>query len=857
MSGNATRLTLYAMISAVERDLRAFVSSELMSQVRLETLISEDMIKKLKGRISADFQAYPLEMKVEHGFEDLDLIDYLDFKEAFEIISANKKLLTQEGINFINSIAEHSEHVTPIRNRVMHTRPLMVDDFSVVYDFCKGAVQNWASKFAFLAKCFREIESDAGFVLRLEIPPWQRQDTISHNLPMPDFDETGFIGRQIDVNNIKKLLLGPYPVINIVGVGGVGKTALAVKVAYDLLDDPDCPFEAIVYSTSKTTTLGTHEIKQIENAITDSVGVFRSINKQLGAGDSEDFNEIIEYMKAFKILLVIDNLETVLDYRIKEFLQGLPLGSKVLITSRIGVGAYDNPYALTSLDKNESLRLLKSFAKSRAVQMLINLKAVDAERYLLQMKYIPAFIKWFVLAVSTGKRPEEILAKPKLVLEFCMQNVYSHLPDAAKKVLEAMLSYKGFCTYSVLHYLTELSFEELDAALIHLATSNMIIQANKERTTIFRITELPLLYLENYCRPSNKTVEEYRKKARKITADGEDIDKAYLANPYDPSNVHVPDSNLRVVAKYLNIALKAYRSNPTQALENIAKAKRVEPGYSEVHRIEAQILADMGDPQGARDAYELAIESNPKSAPLRFWMAVFLLRSFDDHSGALEQLKEAKKLDARTLEIDVETAWAYLVAGNFPEAEAILKILDVLPKDGSKTSKIVSSLHLQLYKRRADSYCSQRLYKECLSDLNTLLNYFKNMPLWHNDSKSKELMLSAKYILGKAVRGMYTSQQVPPAQQSLIDSFEMIQQIASRDVGVVGDAATGFVVSIEVAKGFGFLRSDTGTNYFFHFTHCIDQADFYSLVPNKSRVKFTIGANDRGMCAYDVGLIKA
>lgn len=44
--------------------------------------------------------------------------------------------------------------------------------------------------------------------------------------------------------------MGGFPVISIVGEGGVGKSALALKVAYELIDK-DSPFDAVVGSHRK------------------------------------------------------------------------------------------------------------------------------------------------------------------------------------------------------------------------------------------------------------------------------------------------------------------------------------------------------------------------------------------------------------------------------------------------------------------------------------------------------------------------------------------------------------------------------------------------------------------------------
>ena len=82
----------------------------------------------------------------------------------------------------------------------------------------------------------RRLKLDPSFVLSLIIPADESDGENNNNLPPPDFDETGFIGRRQQISQLIKLCHGPYPVITIVGDGGLGKTALALKVGYEVMD---------------------------------------------------------------------------------------------------------------------------------------------------------------------------------------------------------------------------------------------------------------------------------------------------------------------------------------------------------------------------------------------------------------------------------------------------------------------------------------------------------------------------------------------------------------------------------------------------------------------------------------------
>jgi hypothetical protein len=171
----------------------------------------------------------------------------------------------------------------PVRNRVMHGRPLLPDDPELTLRLCSDLL-NLPAPWPRLRVVAKHLIDDPGWTPLVEAPrpPLER---VLHNLPVPDFDETGLLGRdQENARVVTMLLKRQHRVLTIVGEGGIGKTALAVKSLYDLVDDPDCPFEAILWSSLKTEVLTGRGVKEIADAARDVIGITRS----LGAAFDDD-----------------------------------------------------------------------------------------------------------------------------------------------------------------------------------------------------------------------------------------------------------------------------------------------------------------------------------------------------------------------------------------------------------------------------------------------------------------------------------------------------------------------------------------------------------------------------------------
>lgn len=361
MTYSAARLTCFALISSLEEDLRRGIEESLDNE-RTDQLFTSDELEKISGRRRRD-----------HGAADTQsaaaLLPYLDFGDSLQIILRMGNGLEPGLKQQLQSVKGRFEQLLPVRNRVAHTRPMEIGDLPNTLDLCRELCTGSQEKFwPSTADTLARLSREPSYVLGLSVNLPSDPDTAPyHNLPVPDFDETGFFGRRRQVDRIKRIIKGAYPVVSILGDGGIGKTAIALKVAYDILDDPRANFDAVVWVTAKAERLTANEVQRINGAIEDSLGLFTEATKALaGVPIRDPFVELLDYLEHFKVLLILDNLETVLDRRLREFLLEIPIGSKVIVTSRIGLGI-ENPVNLSPLDDDESERLFYALARAREI----------------------------------------------------------------------------------------------------------------------------------------------------------------------------------------------------------------------------------------------------------------------------------------------------------------------------------------------------------------------------------------------------------------------------------------------------------------------------------------------------------
>ncbi len=326
--------------------------------------------------------------------------------------------------------------------------------------------------------CLRALANDS-------IPP------VVHNLPQLDFGE--FVGREAEVAQIIRTLRpyphSQYPLITVDGVGGVGKTALALHVANYYLRQfgslsPDERFDAIVWTSAKQSILTSEGIRPRRPALRTLDDICRTIAVTLNFIDKlhfplmEDDLEIVRHALTQKrTLLVVDNLETVDDESVMAFLREVPAPTKVVVTTRHRVDvAY--PVRLVGMLWCDALKLIEHECGKKSVR----LTDVETKRLFTRTGGLPLAIVWTIGQMGIGHNVNAVLdrlgdAKGD-VAHFCFGTSVDKIRDSpACRLLLALALFDHGASREELGDIADLSEVDRDEGLAELEKLSL---ANRE-----------------------------------------------------------------------------------------------------------------------------------------------------------------------------------------------------------------------------------------------------------------------------------------------------------------------------------------------------------------------------------------
>lgn len=687
------KATMYEMLLAIEND---FIEN-FYNKLTLED-IPEEIVKKSTPS------------KVDNIL--LAILQGLDFQAYIEICNANmiKLQIGKEEKKFLNG---ELSKIIPVRNNVMHPRPLGILDYYVVkgiFDVVDTVLTKleWNN-----VNLVRKLIAEKPESLRLPPSNVRKSDSIIENIPTSvDFEDTSFIGRKKEIGELKeKLNKNNVHILSIIGDGGIGKTALAIQLLYELLDDVNSKFELILWTSLKTNELNNYEFKEINNAIRTTSEMYMELGKFVGNENMENIQEyLIDLAKEFNMLLVLDNLETINTNDIKDFLDRFTEYGKVLITSRIGLGEMEHRYKLGGMRDEDVIEYMNILLELYGFEAIMT-EEKKKEIAIHQLYANPLAIKWFVRCMYNGDDIESILKNKSELSTFCMSNVFEKLSQLAHSILELLSIANIDISVAELMYYMERGvddYKDISYAINELAKCNFIDDSMfrlkaKLSVTSFAKEFLTLNHIEN-----KESIESYRQKEiwlqtflqKQLQALEE---KPYALKTFDVSNA---ETEKVVVAFWLNEAVDLFEKKESmEAFSKLELAKKIAPNYYQCNKIAAYLYGTTSR-EKAKEEYEIAIQCCKKEEDLEkiyICYAGYLLRC-NDYFGSIECLEKANNVaKGKNKYIQLEQAKALACIGKFQEANEILDKLDV-SKMTEKESNIFWTRRADVKKRESERY---------------------------------------------------------------------------------------------------------------------------------------------------------
>ena len=320
-----------------------------------------------------------------------------------------------------------------------------------------------------------------------------------HNLPHPDY--SNFVGRHEELKWLRQKLAPQDRAWQIVltGIGGVGKSALALFIAHYYCEHyndlpPDERFEGIVWVSAKEDILTIQGRKK--SALSSLIfrtlqDIYTAIAYTLGRDDitraiPEEQDRLIQKaLSAQRTLLVIDNLESIADERVQQFLYNLPHSTKCLITSRewVDVAAVCK---LKGFPFGEAEKLMIDEATSRGV----HLNDVQRHQLFERTSGLALPIKLSLARIASGESFEQVIrwlgnADGDLP-EYCIKNQVNAAfkrQDHAQTVLFtcSLFDSKRGISRDALGVIADLSLADRDETITLLQRLSLLNQSEDDR----------------------------------------------------------------------------------------------------------------------------------------------------------------------------------------------------------------------------------------------------------------------------------------------------------------------------------------------------------------------------------------
>ncbi|WP_161877850.1 NB-ARC domain-containing protein [Alkalibacterium sp. MB6] len=856
------RILLFAICTSIEFDLRKFLETHSESEE-----ISRELFEKAKNRNP--------KKSLFNSTNNIEILIELDMGDLISIINSKAPLFNLSKVQK-RKLATIFDKIIPIRNKVMHTKPIEFSDTGIMeealYTIDKEITFiEWNSLLDTRHKIEKEPQK---LIIETKfVPKIENKSNIYHNLPVPEYEDTGYIGRNREINDILELLQSPrHQIITIVGNGGIGKTAITVKSLQELLEKNNVPFEAILWISLKTRTISKGEFVNIKDAVVNISKLYSKLHKVTINETGNPQRDILNFMDEFPTLLVLDNLETIPTETIINFLKSIPMKSKVLITSRSGIGELEYRYVL----KEMNLKDAKQYFVSLSKYYNLDLHKKNNDELIKQDLYSsPLSIKWYITSIYYGANESLILSNKDKLVEFSMSNIIENLTQNQIEMLWLLIIEGKTLSYGEIEfYINDIDEQELILNLNTLTATSMVV---KKSDGNYEINDMAKEYLKIYRTPHPDFIKEIATKRRDLNRLLQMIKTKNEADPFNPKSLlsNLQNENTKIASIYLTQALKLSQEKQWEEADKlIQKAENVAPEYFEVYKIKAFINAENNNIMDAIESYRTAIEnttSDNEKASVYFLFSGFYTLKVEDYIKSLEYIDLANTIIPNNAVIVSEKARIHMYLGEFEESEMLFKSIDLSSNDTNKFKNQYASRLGELYRRMSNNYYERdvnlkfeylkkaisvfeeleyidpRTYSTLANVLNSLVNI-----IWHEPSKEMFISLYNKYYSDlsnnnsgyiKKLRNMILENKYD-LPEDVVKSASKLGVNFLKEASEIDDKNKGIIT--KVTNRFGFIRNKYSDHYF-----NLSQVNYDN--PSVGEVvSFDIGKNNKGLIALNI-----
>jgi len=352
-----------------------------------------------------------------------------------------------------------------------------------------------------------------GLPLDLRASDIRSRNGIVFNLPSTMLED--FVGRDAEIAELRKALeRRSFPIVTLWGWGGSGKSALALKLAYDLLaenDESSLRFDYIVWISAKKTELTPDGIRRLSGSTLRVASVLKEIARVTGASDLVDLDAAPETLArqiqglfegTDRLLVIVDNFETFEDDKgfAWEIFKDVAGSIAFLVTSRHKKGEAEQPIHLAGLPEEDSLLLLESEARAKNAGPILASGLPLRRRVIRECDYLPLAIKTVVGWVTKGVSVDTALSGFRAVQgegihEFCFEESYELLTESDRLLVFVMAALNEPASRDELHIATGLSLATLDTSLETLANLSILeTTRTDDEVVVVQIPNLPRDY---------------------------------------------------------------------------------------------------------------------------------------------------------------------------------------------------------------------------------------------------------------------------------------------------------------------------------------------------------------------------